>query len=64
MDWGGIFNLLRTKQFRVAADFLMSKDYFDLLVELCKERYPPNPIYGNVLDRALDGTSVVFIHSS
>lgn len=43
MDWGGIFNLLRTKQFRVAADFLMSKDYFDLLVELCKERYPQIP---------------------
>ncbi|WNR42342.1 GT4 family glycosyltransferase PelF [Paenibacillus roseipurpureus] len=43
VEWGVLFNLLRTKQFRVAADFLMSKDYFDLLVELCKERYPQIP---------------------
>ena len=43
VEWGDLFDLLRTKQFRVAADFLMSKDYFDLLVGLCKERYPQIP---------------------
>jgi polysaccharide biosynthesis protein PelF len=43
VDWTGIFSLLRTKKFKVAADFLMSKDYFDLLVELCQEKYPQIP---------------------
>ncbi|KRE93098.1 glycosyl transferase [Paenibacillus sp. Soil766] len=43
VEWADLFHLLRTKQFRVAADFLMSKDYFDLLVALCKERYPQIP---------------------
>jgi glycosyltransferase involved in cell wall biosynthesis len=43
VEWADLFRLLRTKQFRVAADFLMSKDYFDLLVALCKERYPQIP---------------------
>ncbi|GGF92547.1 GT4 family glycosyltransferase PelF [Paenibacillus abyssi] len=39
VNWEGIFALLRTKKFRVASDFLMSKDYFDILTELCKQRY-------------------------
>lgn len=43
VSWEGIFALLRTEKYRVAADFLMSKDYFDVLVELCKEKYPQVP---------------------
>lgn len=39
LDWSGVFELLRTKRIHQVADFLMSKDYFDVLVELCKEKY-------------------------
>ncbi|WP_276354074.1 GT4 family glycosyltransferase PelF [Cohnella caldifontis] len=39
VDWAEVFNLLRTKKFARAADFLMSKDYFDVLTELCREKY-------------------------
>ncbi|MFC5469426.1 GT4 family glycosyltransferase PelF [Cohnella suwonensis] len=42
-DWRSIFDLLRTDKFRYAADFLMSKDYFDILAQLCKERYDQVP---------------------
>lgn len=38
-NWSGIFSMLRSKRFKVAADFLMSKDYFDILTELCEEKY-------------------------
>lgn len=43
VNWEGIFALLRTKKIKVAADFLMSKDYFDILVELCQEKYAQIP---------------------
>ncbi|CAM4060268.1 GT4 family glycosyltransferase PelF [Paenibacillus alkaliterrae] len=43
VKWNGIFDLLRTKKLRAAADFLMSKDFFDILVELCKEKYAQVP---------------------
>ena len=39
MDWGEVFDLLRTERFRRAADFLMSKDFFDILTRLCSETY-------------------------
>lgn len=42
-DWTSLFDLLRTDKFRYAADFLMSKDYFDILVDLCRERYDQIP---------------------
>jgi len=43
IDWGGVFDLLRTDRFRYAADFLMSRDYFDILVDLCEEKYNQVP---------------------
>jgi glycosyltransferase involved in cell wall biosynthesis len=39
VNWGNIFDLLRTKKFEVAADFLSSKDYFDILEELCQTQF-------------------------
>ncbi|MDQ6420725.1 GT4 family glycosyltransferase PelF [Paenibacillus sp. LHD-117] len=39
MDWDGLFRMLRNKKFRNAADFLSSKDFFDILEELCQKQY-------------------------
>ncbi len=43
VNWAGMFQLLRTEKFRAAADFLMSKDYFDILAELCRDKYEQVP---------------------
>ncbi len=43
VNWTGMFQLLRTEKFKAAADFLMSKDYFDILVELCRNKYEQVP---------------------
>jgi len=43
VDWAGLFALLRSEQFEVASDFLMSQDYFDILVELCSAKYSQIP---------------------
>ncbi|GAB2721008.1 GT4 family glycosyltransferase PelF [Paenibacillus thermoaerophilus] len=43
IDWNALFELLRGRQFRNAADFLSSKDFFDLLEELCSTHYPLVP---------------------
>ncbi len=43
IDWPELFQLLRTEKFKAAADFLMSKDYFDVLVELCRDKYEQVP---------------------
>jgi len=43
VNWSGMFQLLRTERFKAAADFLMSKDYFDILVELCRSKYEQVP---------------------
>ncbi|MCU6710803.1 GT4 family glycosyltransferase PelF [Paenibacillus sp. J5C_2022] len=43
VNWPDLFNLLRSKKFRNVADFLTSKDFFDLLEELCHTRYPLVP---------------------
>ncbi|MDQ8736273.1 GT4 family glycosyltransferase PelF [Paenibacillus sp. LHD-38] len=43
VEWGGLFDLLRAKKLRAAADFLMSKDFFDILVELCQDKYAQVP---------------------
>lgn len=39
INWGSIFDLLRTSKFRRAADFLSSKDYFDILEQLGRNKY-------------------------
>lgn len=39
MDWNGLFKQLRSGKFRNAADFLSSKDFFDILEELCQSHY-------------------------
>ncbi|RAV13827.1 GT4 family glycosyltransferase PelF [Paenibacillus contaminans] len=39
IDWASTFDLLRSNQFRKASDFLLSKDYFDILEELCQTKY-------------------------
>lgn len=41
--WDSLFTLLRNKQFNNVADFLASKDFFDVMKELCQERYPLVP---------------------
>jgi len=43
IDWTSFFNLLRSSQFNNISDFLLSKDFFDLLEQLCKEHYPLVP---------------------
>lgn len=43
IDWEPIFNVLRNPRLKNAADFLMSKDYFDIMSELCSEKYPQIP---------------------
>jgi glycosyltransferase involved in cell wall biosynthesis len=39
VDWNNIFNLLRSKKFQKVADFLSSKDYFDILEDLCRSDF-------------------------
>lgn len=39
VDWGPLFDLIRSGQFRRTADFLYSKNYFDMVEELCKTEY-------------------------
>jgi len=41
--WQELFSLLRRKQFVQVADFLQSKDFYDLLQELCMRCYPLVP---------------------
>ncbi|PYI54065.1 GT4 family glycosyltransferase PelF [Paenibacillus flagellatus] len=43
VDWGELFGLLRSEQFRVPADFLMSKPFFRIVAELCAEKYQQLP---------------------
>lgn len=43
IDWNILFSLLLSKQFNQVSDFLASKDFFDVLEELCQERYPLVP---------------------
>lgn len=39
LQWNQLFDFLRNGRFRNAADFLSSKDYFDLLEDLCQKQY-------------------------
>ncbi|WP_166242810.1 GT4 family glycosyltransferase PelF [Paenibacillus turpanensis] len=43
VHWDKIFQLLRSDKFRTAADFLMSKDYFDILTDLTETNYSHVP---------------------
>jgi glycosyltransferase involved in cell wall biosynthesis len=39
MDWNGLFQMLSSHKFGNAADFLTSKDFFDILEEICEKHY-------------------------
>lgn len=39
VDWGGFFDLIRSRQFHHTADFLSSKNYFDMVEEICRTEY-------------------------
>jgi glycosyltransferase involved in cell wall biosynthesis len=39
VNWSHIFDMLRSKKFRRAADFLSSKDYFDMIEQLGRNKY-------------------------
>ncbi|RAP73979.1 GT4 family glycosyltransferase PelF [Paenibacillus montanisoli] len=43
VDWGPILQVLHHPKLKNAADFLMSKDYFDIMSELCMMKYPQIP---------------------
>ncbi|EFM10539.1 glycosyl transferase group 1 [Paenibacillus curdlanolyticus YK9] len=42
-DWQPIFQALLSKKLSDAATFLMSRDYYDILSELCEEKYSQVP---------------------
>lgn len=39
VDWGRLFDLVRSSKFKLASEFLGSKDYFDILEEICRDKY-------------------------
>jgi len=43
VEWRQLFSLLRQKQYERVSDFLQSKDFYDVLKELCMKRYPLVP---------------------
>ncbi|WNC13901.1 GT4 family glycosyltransferase PelF [Brevibacillus brevis] len=43
MDWNTLFRLMRDNRWETSTEFLMSRDYFDLLSELCREQYDHLP---------------------
>ncbi|OAB47255.1 GT4 family glycosyltransferase PelF [Paenibacillus antarcticus] len=43
VNWSNIFDLLRTEKFQNAANFLSSKDYFDILEDLSRTKYARVP---------------------
>jgi len=43
VDWQGLFTLLRSKQHERVSDFLQSKDFYDVLQQLCMKSYPLVP---------------------
>lgn len=43
VDWKPIFDVLRAQKLNNAADFLMSNDYFDIMSELCQEKFEQIP---------------------
>jgi len=43
MEWNLFFDLIRSPRFKKVSDFLSSKDFFDIINELCKDKYPLVP---------------------
>ncbi|MFJ7825498.1 GT4 family glycosyltransferase PelF [Psychrobacillus sp. NPDC096623] len=43
LNWGALFDLIRSEKFRNVGDFLTSTDYFDLVEELGKNTYSEVP---------------------
>lgn len=43
IDWKQLFDLLRSNKFSNVLDFLQSKDFYDVLKELCTKKYPLVP---------------------
>lgn len=43
LAWDEVFDLLRMKKYERVSDFLSSKDYFDIVEQLCRSAYPLVP---------------------
>lgn len=43
IQWNELFKLLRKTEFKNVSDFLQSKDFYDVLEELCMKKYPLVP---------------------
>lgn len=43
LDWGLLFDLFRHEKFEQATDLLMSRDFFDILNEICHQKYEHIP---------------------
>lgn len=43
LQWESFFQMLRNLRIQNTSDFILSKDFFDVLEELCTERYPSVP---------------------
>jgi glycosyltransferase involved in cell wall biosynthesis len=43
LDWTSFIRLFRSSRFDRVSDFLTSRDFFDILEELCQEKYPLVP---------------------
>lgn len=42
-SWRDLFSLLSGRRFEQVSDFLMSKDFFDIMYEVCDKKYPQIP---------------------
>lgn len=43
MDWPAFIRMVRSSRFKNVSDFLTSRDFYDILHELCEEHYPLVP---------------------
>lgn len=43
MDWSAFIRMVRSARFNNVSDFLTSRDFYDILRELCEEHYPLVP---------------------
>jgi polysaccharide biosynthesis protein PelF len=43
VDWNCLFDLLRSRKMDSVTNFIMSRDLFDIIQELCVEKYPKIP---------------------
>lgn len=42
-DWHELFSLFKSRKMDSVSNFIMSRDLFDIIQELCQERYPQTP---------------------